>query len=60
MQFNDDDHKAVRDFIGLLINIGFSSTEAYKEVDEIINKKGWSFAFYNDPEDFWILDNETK
>lgn len=57
-QFNDEDKQAVRDFMGLLVNLGKSPTEAYKCVNEILKPLGWSFVYFNDIEDFWICDND--
>lgn len=59
-QFSDTDHKTVGDFLGLLVNLGMTPTEAYREVNTVIKKQGWSFVYFNDIEDFWITDNEMK
>ncbi len=60
VQFSEDDHKVVSEFLGLLVNLGMSPTEAFKSVDEILQRKGWSFVCFNDIKDFWITDNEMK
>jgi hypothetical protein len=26
----------------------------------VLSPLGWSFAYFNDIEDFWIIDNEMK
>jgi len=59
-QLNDVDHKIVSEFLGLLVNLGMTPTEAYDTVNRIISKEGWSFVFFNDIKDFWICDNEVK
>ncbi len=59
-QFSEDDKKAVSDFLGLLVNLGMSPTEAYKAVDTTLEPLGWQFVYFNDIEDFWITDNEMK
>jgi len=59
-QFNDEDKKIVSDFLGLLVNLGASPTDAYKAVNEILKPQGWAFVYFNDIEDFWICDNEIK
>ena len=60
MQFNKDDNKATSDFLALLINLGATPKEAYERVNEILTKYGWSFVYFNDYEDFWIIENEIK
>lgn len=59
-QFNDEDTKAVSDFLRLLVNIGMTPIDAYKAVNKILNNQGWSFVYFNDIEDFFITDNEMK
>lgn len=59
-QFNEQDTKVTSDFLALLINLGMTPTDAYKTVDKIISPLGWSFVYFNDHEDFWIMDNEMK
>lgn len=59
-QFNDDDHKVTSEFLGLLVNLGASPAEAYKQVNEIFKKYGWEFVFFNDIQNFWIMDDEMK
>lgn len=59
-QFNDQDKKAVSEFLALLINLGMTPTNAYKKVDEVLTPLGWSFVAFNDQEDFWITSNEMK
>lgn len=60
IQFNDEDKKVTSDFLGLLVNLGMSPTEAYKNVNALLQKQGWAFVYFNDIEDFWICDNEMK
>lgn len=60
VQFNDEDKKAVSDFLRLLVNLGMSPTDAYKTIDGILKPQGWTFIYFNDIEDFWICDNEIK
>lgn len=60
VQFNYQDNQAVKDFIGLLVNLGLSPTEAYRKVDALLNQIGWTFVYFNDIEDFRIIDNELK
>lgn len=59
-QFTNDDQKVVSEFLGLLINLGMTPTEAYESVDKLLDKQGWSFVYFNDHEDFWITSNEMK
>jgi hypothetical protein len=60
IQFNKEDHEAVKAFLGLLVNLGLSPTEAYKKVKDVLSPLGWTFVYFNDIEDFWIIDNEMK
>lgn len=59
-QFGNGDHKITSEFLGLLVDLGMTPTEAFKSVEEILQKQGWSFAYFNNIEDFWIIDNEMK
>lgn len=59
-QFNEDDKRIVSEFLGLLVNLGATPTEAYMKVNRILDGLGWQFAYFNDIEDFWIIDNELK
>jgi hypothetical protein len=59
-QCNDDDHKIIGEFLGLLVNLGMTPTEAYENVNSVLQKQGWSFVFFNDIEDFWVCDNAMK
>lgn len=59
-QLNDVDHKAISEFLGLLVNLDMSPTDAFKAVDKILQPLGWSFVFFNDIEDFWVTSNEMK
>jgi hypothetical protein len=59
-QFNDEDKKTTSDFLGLLVNLGMTPHEAYKSVNSLLNKQGWTFIYFNDIQDFWICDNETN
>lgn len=59
-QFNNDDKKVISEFLGLLVNLGTTPTEAFEIVNGVLDKLGWSFVYFNDIEDFWICDNEMK
>lgn len=59
-QLNKEDHKIISEFLGLLVNLGMSPTGAFKSVDAVLEKSGWTFVYFNDIEDFWIIDNEIK
>lgn len=59
-QFNEDDNKAVKDFLALLVNLGLSPIDAFRKVDAVLEPLGWSFVYFNDIEDFWIMDTEMK
>jgi hypothetical protein len=59
-QLNKDDHKVISEFLGLLVNLGKTPIEAFEATDAVLKTTGWSFVYFNDIEDFWIIDNETK
>lgn len=59
-QFNNNDTRIIKDMLGLLVNLGASPTDAYNQVSSILKPLGWDFAYFNDIEDFWIIDNELK
>lgn len=59
-QFNPDDNKSVSNFLGLLVNLGMSPTQAYEAVDKVLSSIGWEFVYFNDIEDFWIVELEDK
>jgi len=59
-QFNPEDNKATSDFLGLLVNIGMTPTQAYEAVDKLLLTVGWTFMYFNDLQDFWITEHEDK
>ena len=60
VQFNPEDNKVVSDFLGLLVNLGMTPTQACETVDEVLLKVGYNFVYFNGIEDFWIVDHEDK
>lgn len=59
-QFNKDDQRITSEFLGLLVNLGASPEQAYKQVNEVLKTWGWEFVYFNDIEDFWITTNDIK
>lgn len=60
VQFNEEDNKAISDFLGLLLNLGMTPIQAFKTVNEALLKVGYEFMYFNDTQDFWITDYERK
>ena len=59
-QFNDKDKETIKDILGLLVELGATPAQAYQQVNTLIEVYGWTFAYFNDIEDFWIIDNKMK